>query len=108
VTPFPSKPGKEGEKHQVSTNGGDDPVWRGREIFYLFPEGGVRVTEINETADSIEIGAERVLPISPSSTVGGWFGDVSVDGQKFLLLDPTEKQGQPLVLIQNWAAALKK
>jgi hypothetical protein len=66
------------------------------------------VTEIKETGDSIEIGAEKVLPITTPSLAPGWFGDVSVDGQRFLLLDPTEKQGQPLVLIQNWAAALKK
>jgi Tol biopolymer transport system component len=108
VTPFPAKPGKEGAKHQVSTNGGDDPVWRGREIFYLGPDGGVRVTEVKETGDSIDIGPEKVLPITPSSTVAGWFGDVSVDGQRFLLLDPQEKQGQPLVLFQNWTAALKR
>src|SRR5262249_47502374 len=60
VTPFPQKPSKEGEKHQISTNGGDNPVWRGREVFYQAPEGSVRVTEVKETGDSIEIGAEKV------------------------------------------------
>ncbi|MGH9865823.1 MAG: hypothetical protein ACRD4H_10460 [Candidatus Acidiferrales bacterium] len=39
--------------------------------------------------------------------IGSW--DVTADGQKFVVVSPVEQKGsQPLTLVTNWPALLKK
>jgi hypothetical protein len=106
VTPFPGP----GPQRQVSLAGGTLPRWRadGRELFYVRPDGTLMAVGINLKADA-EVDTARPL-FTGILTNGGFQYDVSADGQHFLAVAPPEKTGpsEPLTLVQNWAAGLKK
>lgn len=67
-----------------------------------------------ETAPAFSAGVPRALFQVPDSLpVGGGVGivdpfDVSPDGQRFLLSPSTLNPSEPLSLIVNWTALLKK
>jgi serine/threonine protein kinase/Tol biopolymer transport system component len=112
VTPFPPPVSGPGGKRQVSTAGGGLPRWRqdGKELFYT--EGLDRrlmAAEIEAKGGTIEVGQVRPLFTATVGTQGTPLYDVSADGQRFLLrIVPEQKSGDPLTLVQNWAAGLKK
>jgi dipeptidyl aminopeptidase/acylaminoacyl peptidase len=99
-----------GGKRQVSPTGGVDARWRrdGKELFYTAPDGRLMVAEVNIKGAEVEIGAVR--PLFGTLPVGyGYQYDVSADGQRFLAVMPNEQAvPEPLTLVQNWTAALKK
>jgi Tol biopolymer transport system component len=106
VSPF-SRPGG---KRQISTNGGIKPRWRrdGKEIFYLSPEGQLMATEVRISGETVEVGATRTL-FSGMTTANGYGYDVSPDGQRILAaVAKDQKSNEPISLVQNWAAGLKK
>lgn len=82
--------------------------WRkdGKEIFYRRGIGRSLVAAaVNFTGNTIDIGAEK--QIVGSLSILGY--DVTSDGQRFLLrLRSREAASQPLTVVQNWTAALKK
>jgi hypothetical protein len=47
------------------------------------------------------------LPVAAMSS-GGYAYDVSSDGRRILAAMPVAKAAQPITLVDNWAAALKK
>jgi Tol biopolymer transport system component len=112
ATPFP--PGA-GGKRQISNAGGVLPKWRqdGKEIFFSALDGRLMAAEVALKSGALEIGEIRGLFLIPSS-VSAAFGlgrsyDVTADGQRFLIpVAANEKSTEPLTLIQNWAAGLKK
>jgi dipeptidyl aminopeptidase/acylaminoacyl peptidase len=112
VTPFPPKPSGPGGKRQVSTMGGSLPRWRrdGREIFYRGLDRRLMVAEVLTKGGALEVG--QVQPLfgdAPNMRQGNPFYDVSADGQHFLVRTlPEQKSGEPLTLVQNWTAGLKK
>lgn len=56
----------------------------------------------------MEIGAERPL-FGPLQNASNYPYDVSPDGQRFLVIIRNEQAGtEPLTLVQNWTAGLKK
>jgi hypothetical protein len=56
----------------------------------------------------LEVGAVSPL-FGPLLTGNGVQYDVSADGQRFLAVtQPEQNAGEPLTLVQNWAAGLKK
>lgn len=62
--------------------------------------------EVATRSGAIEVGTTRSL-FNASDETGGF--DVSADGQRFLLLtSPEQSLSEPLTLIQNWTAVLKK
>lgn len=107
VAPFPGPGGKQ----RVSKAGGWDPRWRrdGKEIFYIARPGGQLISvNVNRAAGAFEVGAARVLfssiPLAP-----GYSYDLSPDGERFLVISASEQNAsEPLTLVQNWAAGLKK
>jgi Tol biopolymer transport system component len=107
VAPF-SRPT---EKHQISPNGGARPRWRqdGKEIFYLTPGAQLMAAEIMIKGDTLEAGAVREL-FGGIPLGAGYFYDVSADGQRILAAVPvgSQKDSEPITLVQNWAAALKR
>jgi Tol biopolymer transport system component/DNA-binding winged helix-turn-helix (wHTH) protein len=108
VAPF-SRPT---EKHQISPNGGARPRWRqdGKEIFYLTPGGQLMAAEVGIQGDTLEVGAVREL-FSGIPLGAGYFYDVSADGQRVLAavrMAATQKDSEPITLVQNWATALKR
>jgi eukaryotic-like serine/threonine-protein kinase len=112
VTPFPPRPSGPGGKRQVSTAGGFLPRWRqdGKEIFYRGPDRRLMAAEVFSSGGILEVGQVRPLfGATPNVTEGYPLYDVSADGQHFLLrIYPEQKSGEPLTLVQNWTAGLKK
>jgi Tol biopolymer transport system component len=105
VSPFSRRT----EKHQISTNGGILPRWRkdGKEIFYQTPDGPLMVAEVRISGESVEVGATHALPIGVKYS-GAYSYDVSADGQRILAAMPIAKGTQPITLVENWSAALKR
>ncbi len=99
VRPFPGP----GGVVRISTAGGRHPVWSrdGRELFYVAGFGGVTSVPV-KSSPRFEAGK----PVPLFQVPGGDF-DVSRDGKRFLALAPVWKP-QPLSLLVNWTARLKK
>ena len=108
LAPFRSEAGSSGGRRQISPRGGSMVRWRkdGKEIFYRRGIGRSLVAAaVNFTGNTIDIGAEK--QIVGSLSILGY--DVTSDGQRFLLrLRSREAASQPLTVVQNWTAALKK
>jgi eukaryotic-like serine/threonine-protein kinase len=102
-----------GGKRQISTNGGAAPRWRsdGKELFYLAGSGRNSGTmwavDVNTRGEALEAGQPHQL--FPFGFING--RDVyapSPDGQRFLIPHADTHVTQPLTLVQNWTAMLKK
>jgi Tol biopolymer transport system component len=101
---------KAGRRYQVSTNGAHFARWlrSGNEIVYA--RGKVLVTApVRSTGGKLEIGAPQPLfqlqADCQKSEISCF--DVSADGKRFLVVDPTGAPA-PVALVQNWTADLKK
>jgi serine/threonine protein kinase/Tol biopolymer transport system component len=103
-----------GGKYQISTEGGTEPVWNpnGRELFY---RNGPKMMAVEiATQPSFSAGNSRMLfegPYQPSpATIPNY--DVSPDGQRFLMLKPSEQTSfsslTQIVVVQNWFEELKQ
>jgi hypothetical protein len=64
--------------------------------------------EVSITGDALEIGERR--PLFGPLVLGGRVPfDASADGQRFLITIPTEEHTvEPLTVVENWPALLKK
>jgi len=105
VSPFPSG----GEQHQVSTNGGERPVWRrdGKEIYYRSTLRMMAV-KVNEKGSTIELGnPEALFEVAVRNLAGRWY-DVAPDGRFLMNTAPAGTQSQNFELVINWPAGLKK
>jgi hypothetical protein len=112
VRPFPNM--NDG-RWQVSTDGGDAPLWAhsGRELFYI-SGGGDAVAVPVQTTPSFSQGTSKVLfHVNQSGYLTPrwccqW--DVAPDDQRFLmalwagLADPANRQ---IILVENWFEELK-
>jgi serine/threonine-protein kinase len=108
VQPFPGP----GEKSQISTEGGREPLWAGsgKELFYRDGEK-MMVVEVS-TQPGFSAGRPRLLfegryEYSPTGTTGY---DVSSDGQRFLMVQATEPEEAPtqIHVVLNWFEELKR
>jgi eukaryotic-like serine/threonine-protein kinase len=94
-------------KYQVSTGGGEWPIWRrdGKELFYLQQKKIVAVP-IRLTENSVEVGTAQVL-FETSRPVRF---QVSRDGQRFLMARPAEgvPASLPLTVDTDWRDRLPK
>jgi serine/threonine protein kinase len=106
ITSFPSGKGR----WQISSEGGTFPVWRGdgKELYFVGDDGQLRAVEIKASAGEISVGHSQVL--FPLRNVNALFApfDVTADGQRFLVGMPLNTQSEPLLLVSDWTAALKK
>ena len=101
IAPFPGP----GGTIQVAT--GFAPRWRrgGKELFFL-SQGGIFGTELTVNGGAIQVG--RIQPLVRAGTITGTF-DATPDGQRFLVAVPVAETGaEPLSLVHNWTAGLKK
>jgi serine/threonine-protein kinase len=111
VRPYPGP----GEKWQVSTSGGAEPVWNpnGRELFY---RSGDKMMSVEiATRPSFVAGKPRMLFEGPYVATSPVFTsplyDVAPDGQRFLMLKATEQtQAAPtqINVVLNWTEELKR
>ncbi len=103
VAPFPGP----GGKRQVSTAGGSAPLWRpdGNELFYYAAENRLMAAEVDAKGGAFEVKKVDAL-FGP--LIGNGL-DVSADGQRFLsAVAPEGESGEPLTVVLNWTAGLKK
>ena len=109
VTSFKGAPGK----FQISTGGGAQSRWRGdgKELYYIAPGGRMMAVPVKSTGESFERETPRQL-FEARWMVGlstNYVYDVSRDGQRFVAVQPIENEAsEPLTLITNWPAALRK
>ena len=105
VTAFPGPGGKQ----QVSTGGGEDPVWRrdGKELFFL-SEGKLMVAEVTTNGSTLEIGNVQLLFDAHSGFGLENHYDVTPDGNRFIVATLGEGGSAPMNLVVNWNADLKK
>jgi Tol biopolymer transport system component len=107
IAPFPGP----GTKLRVSAAGGAQVKWRrdGKELFFLAPDKKLMSAEVKENGSKLEIGTVRALfPINVRAGSSLSTYDVSADGQRFLFNGVTAENLQPLTLVTNWTADLKK
>lgn len=109
VQPYPGP----GGKWQVSTEGGTEPVWNpnGRELFYRTED---KMMAVDVSANSnLTIGKPRTLfqgnyVLSPVHIPNF---DVSADGQRFLMVKPSESaEASPtqINIVLNWFEELNQ
>ena len=101
-----------GDKRQVSTGGGTNPLWNrnGRELFYRNGDQVVAVAVAKE--DDLVLGRPSVLFERGFTRDPPGFNnfDVTPDGQRFIDLDDSVAEPLPthLVLVQNFDEELKR
>jgi eukaryotic-like serine/threonine-protein kinase len=116
VRPFPNV--NEG-LHQVSGEGGIQPVWSrdGRELFYLQPGQPYRLMAAPvRTGTTFDSGSPRALFdwTYPEPGPGGRTYDVSADGRRFLALKAfagsagADVPPPRIIVVQNWLEDLKQ
>ena len=109
VTSFPDGNGK----WQMSTGGGENPIWRddGRELFFMSNDRLV-AREVDTSGDRFDAGPDPVLfsVHVPASTLGTRSTYAAArDGQKFLV--NTWDAGAaivPITLVVNWPATVQR
>jgi Tol biopolymer transport system component len=109
VSPFPSL----GSKWQVSTNGGQEPKWRGdgKELFYLSVEGQI-MSVVVAVSPSFQAGTPNPLfqihRRQPVSAQDLFSYDVSADGQRFLVISKVDEgKTAPLSVFFNWQQGIE-
>jgi Tol biopolymer transport system component len=97
------------KKVRVSIDGGRFPQWRGdgRELFFLSADYKLMAVNIRLTADSVSTSVPRELFVLPMLENIFSPYEVAPDGQRFLVRAAVQ-QSQPLTLIVNWPALLKR
>jgi Tol biopolymer transport system component len=102
-----------GGKWQISTEGGTEPVWNpnGRELFYR--SGNKMMAVQITTQPTFSAGKPKVLfagQYQPTPVINANY-DVSPDGQRFLMLKPSESaEAAPtqINVVLNWFEELKR
>jgi Tol biopolymer transport system component len=109
VVPYPGP----GGKWQISTDGGTEPAWNrnGRELFYRSGDKMMAVDIV--TQPGFSAGKPHMLFAGPYAPTPVTFPnyDVSRDGQRFLMLKPTEQaEAAPtqINVVLNWTEELKR
>ena len=104
VTPFPAG----GAQYQVSTNGGERPVWRhdGKEIFYR-EYLTLMAVAVKTKGSTVELSTPQALFEVASYNLSGRWYDVSPDGRFLMNASPAAPQSQTFELVVNWPELIK-
>jgi len=95
---------------QISTGGGRHPQWGpdGRELFYLAPDDRLMAVTLKLDSGSVEPSAPHALfPVAAAETFYSPY-EAAPDGQRFLVRATPKQAAQPLTVIVNWPALLRK
>jgi hypothetical protein len=109
VQAFPHARGKK----LISNGGAFAPSWRvdEKELFYSTPDNVLMAAEIRSEGGELIAGTPKPLfPLksAPPSFANPFWKPLR-DGQHFLVLRPAVPvQGQPITIVTNWQAELKK
>ena len=110
VQTFPKLQGK----WQISTAGGDAPMWRsdGKELFYEDPNNELMSVAVNTGSKSFEAGTPKplfqtwLMPLGPGRRNNYV---PSSDCQRFLVLEPVgQAKESPITVVTNWQTLLNK
>lgn len=105
VAPFPGP----GGKWQISSAGGTQPVWSrdGREVYFFSPAYQMMAAAIRASGASLQPGNAVPLFTPAARNYPSGVYDVDAKG-RFLINIGAEETSEPLTLVQNWDAELKK
>jgi Tol biopolymer transport system component len=107
VAAFPSFTGQ----RQVSSSGGAQPLWRkdGKELYYLTLDGAMTAVSVKTEAAGIETGPARTL-FQTRLRVAPQYDQYRVtgNGQKFLILDPTQESAEEFGVVLSATAGLRR
>lgn len=95
---------------RISTGGGRYPQWGsdGRELFYVSPDNKLMVVNLKLASGAVVPSAPQMLfPLSADDAGLSPF-DAAPGGQRFLVRANPHQAAQPLTVIVNWPALLKK
>jgi eukaryotic-like serine/threonine-protein kinase len=108
ATQFPRPSGK----WQISDNGGRQPRWRrdGKAIFYWASDHTFMEAQVETSHTTLQVIASHPLfkasmYIDPAGSSGY---DVTPDGKRFIVNTSTSGEDQPLTILTNWTANLKR
>jgi Tol biopolymer transport system component len=110
VTSFPDAQGK----WQVSSEGGEQPRWRGdgKELFYLSLESKLMAAPVtigSKFDSGPPIALFRATPRQANSLLDQFVYDVTRDGHRFLVNTQVKNaETEPMTVVLNWDAELKK
>jgi len=107
VQPFPPT----GGRWQVSVEGGVEVTWRGdgRELFYVNTGGMLIGVPVTLSSKGFSTGAPKPLfSLGSRNQVAIGAYDVVRDGSRFLVRTVVDPQPQPITVVLNWPARLKK
>ena len=108
ITAFPGA----GAKWQVSTGGGLSAKWRrdGKELFFLDLSDNLVAVDVNTLGNTVRLGTPHVLfHATGGQALQQGAYDVTADGKKFIVdSGDINEESQPLTLVQNWTAELRK
>jgi hypothetical protein len=106
VAPFPWT----GAKWQISTDGGTWPRWRGdgKELFFFdFGSGQLSSAQVDGSGATFLVAGTKPLFRLNLETISRQYQPTQ-DAQRFLVISRNRGSSQPLTLVQNWTAELKK
>jgi Tol biopolymer transport system component/tRNA A-37 threonylcarbamoyl transferase component Bud32 len=108
VRPFVAGKPASGVRWQVSSQGGNLPLWRGdgKELFYHAAGGKLVAVSVQAQGDTFRTGA----PVALFDAGPGAFAfDMTRDGQRFLLMEPVAGSGsQSMTVVLNWQAGWRQ
>ncbi len=96
-------------RRQISRSGGVQGQWRkdGKELFYVSLEG--KMMSVAVSGPNLETGAPQPLFATriPLTATADQYA-VLANGQRFLVMEATETDAKPYVVVINWPAGLAK
>ncbi|MGA9494671.1 MAG: protein kinase [Terriglobales bacterium] len=96
-------------KWQVSPNGGQVPQWSkdGKELYYLDGTQSIVAVPVKDLGNTLEFGAGHTL-VSQWTVLSTPFYSVFPDGQKLLMERVSQQVSQPITIVTNFTAQLRK
>ena len=99
-------------RRQVSLRGGGVPRWRadGKELFYMSPDGKLMSVPV-KPGPTPDFGVPTMLFQTPIRVPSLGIDQYAVtgNGQRFLVLSPTEDAAPvPITVVLNWTSRLKQ
>jgi eukaryotic-like serine/threonine-protein kinase len=98
-------------KIQISTKGGDWPIWsaNGKEIFFVEAGGHLAAAEVRETSTALEVSSVKTLFELHQRSAGNQYSyDATPDGKRFLVIGRPLQNSTTVVYVNDWLAAAKK
>jgi len=96
-------------KWQVSANGGQVPHWSGdgKELYYFDLTQSVLAVPVKEAGGALQFGAPQTL-VSRWTVLTIPFYSISPDGKRVLMERVSQQVNQPVTLMTNFTAGLKR